>query len=375
MQLSYLSKTPGIGGSIKTSAEDFIVEEIMSDGTVLELGKKIINKIESSDDPKKDFVHFILQKKNWSTADAISAIAKKIHTNHKRFNAAGTKDKISHSTQLVSCFGIDKERIESVLVKDMQINGAWYASDKVKLGDLYGNRFRIKINGVMENADQVVSKIYHELNGRIPNYFGEQRFGSTRRNTHIVGEQLVKGRLKDAALRFLCDTDGEENQEAVLARKELKEKMDFERALQFFPKYLRLERIVIAHLAQYENDYAGALRKLPRSILLLFIHAFQSHLFNIVLSERVSAQDIGGDGNIIGYETELTEREKDLLGQFGIRKEDFRLPRMPEIGSKGTKRALTVALGEFSFKKDTFSFSLPSGSYATVALREFLDEK
>ena len=35
-----LSKTKGIGGSIKTSAEDFLVREITKDCTVLELGKK-----------------------------------------------------------------------------------------------------------------------------------------------------------------------------------------------------------------------------------------------------------------------------------------------------------------------------------------------
>ena len=37
MQLSYLSKTPGIGGTLKNAPEDFIVEEVCEDGTILEL--------------------------------------------------------------------------------------------------------------------------------------------------------------------------------------------------------------------------------------------------------------------------------------------------------------------------------------------------
>ncbi|MBS3067572.1 tRNA pseudouridine(13) synthase TruD [Candidatus Micrarchaeota archaeon] len=371
MELSYISKTPGIGGTIKNSPEDFIVEEITTSGEILEINKKI-----EKETKENKFVHFILQKRDWSTSDAIKTIAKKLCISFKRFNFAGTKDKIAISTQLCSCFGIEKEEVEQLKIKDIRINGAWYANDKVKLGDLLGNRFTIKVEGVKENAEEIVNRIYSELNGTIPNYFGEQRFGTTRRNTHIIGEKLVRARLKDAMMTFICDSEGEEHVEAKLARKELQATGDFETALKKFPTHLRLERTVIAHLAENENDFAGAFRKLPRNILLLFIHAFQSHMFNILLSEKIkNVEKSDGNGNIIGYETELTKRENELLDELGIRKEDFKIRSLPEISSKGTKRAWLVELKDFSFSNNTFKFSLPAGSYATVALREFLDEK
>ena len=64
-----------------------------------------------------------------------------------------------------------------------------------------------------------------------------------------------------------------------------------------------------------------------------------------------------------------------MLDELGIRKEDFKIRSLPEISSKGTKLAWLVELKDFSFSNNTFKFSLPAGSYATVALREFLDEK
>ena len=368
--LSYLSPTSGIVGTIKNSPEDFIVEEIASDGTIFELNKKIEKNTKDG-----KFVHFVLQKKDWSTADAIKIIAKNLRISISRLNFAGTKDKIATTTQLVSCFGIDKEKIENLNIKDIRINGTWYENEKLNLGDLVGNRFRIKVENTKSNSEQTVKRIFEELNGRIPNYFGEQRFGTTRKNTHIVGEKIIRNRLKDAMMTFLCDSEGEEHEESKLARKELLATKDFEQALKIFPKHLRLERSAIAHLAEHENDFAGAFRKLPRNILLLFIHAFQSYMFNILLSEKIkNKENLQGEGNIIGYESELTERENKLLEELGIRKEDFKIKSLPEISSKGTKRALLVELKDFSFVNDVFRFSLPSGSYATVAMREFLDE-
>jgi len=118
----------------------------------------------------------------------------------------------------------------------------------------------------------------------------EQRFGSTRRNTHLIGLKILRGRFDEAAHLFLCDTKGEENQQATQARKDLEETGDYKKALKEFPKYLRLERKVIAYLEKYPGNYANALRRLPRSILLLFIHALQSHIFNQSLSQRIEQE-------------------------------------------------------------------------------------
>jgi tRNA pseudouridine13 synthase len=393
--LSYLSKTSGIGGTIKSKAEDFIVEEITKDGTVLEINKEFSKK-----DQEGRFTHFVLQKKDWSTSSAILEIAKKLNIGQKRFSFAGTKDKTAVTTQLVSAFDIPKEKLLNLKIKDIQINGAWYEKDKVRLGQLLGNRFTIRVQDPAENSTTTVEKIFSELDGKFPNYFGEQRFGSTRRNTHIIGLKMVQGQFEDAVNVFLCDSTGEKNPQATEARKNLEKTKDYKQALQDFPKYLRLERKCIAYLMDHPEDYVGSLKSLPRPTLLMFVHALQSDIFNQLLSERLNKgpldpekgeyycgetldfpdikkfQDSGWTvGKLIGYESPINEREKQFLDELNIEKDDFKMPDIPEIASKGTYRPLLAPIKDFSFNSNTFRFILPAGSYATVLMREFLDEK
>ncbi len=438
MGLAYLSSpSKRISGSIKQDASDFAVEEVMENGIVLELDTPI-----ERPDSGSAFVHFVLQKENWSTTDAVREIASRLHVSPKRINYAGTKDKRAITTQLMSAYGVKKEDVLRLKITGMKVLGAWNAAEKVDLGMLLGNRFRVKVIGEVDAG--MVREIASELktgngepvddalrNCKFPNYFGPQRFGTARANTHLIGEKLVRSDLRGAVESYLMDSAGETNQYAVEARKKLTEDRDYKKALEYFPKHLRLERLMLLHLAEQPYDYANALRRLPRQVLLMFIHAFQSHLFNLMLSERlaegeleieegeyycgethgfpnlgvkldgervqqtVSKAGLSTDrlrnvedgiertrletgnwiaGKVIGYETELNERESELLERFNIRKEDFRIRAMPEINSKGTYRTLLAPMKDFEYKENWFAFSLPSGSYATSALREFIKD-
>ncbi len=218
---------------------------------------------------------------------------------------------------------------------------------------------------------------------------------------------------------FLADSEGEINEDAKNARKHLEETEDFPASLKEFPVYLRLERSMLERLSKNPNDFVGSMRVLPRGTLLMFVHAFQSYLFNRLLSDRIREENIEleegehfcGENSygfpdmdkfsknlycseisnfrnienksesgwiaakLIGYESELNEREKNLLEEFDIRKNDFKIKGIPELSSKGHFRTLFAPLKDFSFENSIFRFSLPSGSYATVALREFLEVK
>ncbi len=416
--LSYLSRTPGIGGTLKSEPEDFIVDEIGLDGTVFESGKKV--KLKGSE--KGDYTYFVLEKKNWTTSQAMSEIARRLDIAPGRLSCAGTKDRLALTTQLACAYRLEPSRLLGLGIKDISINSAWLAGKKLEMGDLLGNRFVIKasspsIKGAKAGAR--VAEIESELKGAFPNYFGMQRFGSARQNTHIIGKAILLGRFQDAVKEYLAAPGENEPDQAKQARRELKQGWDYGKALKNFPSHLKYERAILEPLTRNPYDYVNALRRLPRTLSLMFVHAYQSHLFNLMLSERIendgaklrkeegehfcatnaygfpeiedkkatvsspSAKSAKGKaqtwlvGKLIGYETKLNSREKDLLAKEEIRQDDFKVRAFPEINAKGGYRTLLAPLKDFRFdaKKTTFSFSLPSGSYATSALREFLEEK
>ncbi len=403
-----LSKSAGSGGDIKCSADDFIVEEIQKDNVVLELGRTYSNiELGMDANPKGKFTVFVMQKNCWNTTQALKAIAKRCGRGFRSVGFAGTKDRVSVSTQLCSVFGATPEILGSLHMKDLIVNGAWASDAGISLGDLLGNRFTI----VVRDPDDydAVSSINDELEGVFPNYFGEQRFGF-RDNNVSVGTSILKGDFEAAVMEFLTGTKNEHNEAAIEARERLGKERDFFEALDYFPEYLKYERSMLERLSQYPTDYTNALRKLPRQLLLMFVHSIEAQLFNAELESRVAEGDIaprGGDnacltdrfgfpdinkvvtakdadgkkcfglGSIVGFETgKLTDSETDMLEKLGLSKEQFKVKRMPELSMKGSYRVLFAPYTGFSsFIEDSaikMQFSLPAGSYATVLLNEFV---
>jgi tRNA pseudouridine13 synthase len=398
VELARLGKSKRLTGTIKQSPGDFIVEEIMPDGRVLGVGKQF----GFSDEGEGEFSHFVLQKSGWNTQSALEAASHLIGAGKKRFSFAGTKDRNAETVQLASMYAVKPSQLAAIANKleNVKINGAWKAKEKVALGDLAGNRFQIRVSGISKNADATVKKIHKEIKGVFPNYFGMQRFGS-RGNTHVIGRALALGNARKAVLEYLTFGGEREDAQARKARAELAATHDYKKALAEFPSSLKYERMLLAHLAQNPYDYVNALRRLPRGLALMFVHAYQSYLFNLHLSRRVETGDFkAGNGEyfcgigalgfpgldkkeksgylamkLIGYETlpeNLSRYEKNILEIEGIAPSDFRIRCFPEISAKGSYRTALCPLVDFKFKKDTFGFSLPSGAYATSALEEFV---
>ena len=126
-----------------------------------------------------------------------------------------------------------------------------------------------------------------EALGGIPNFFGHQRFGTTRPITHLVGKALVRGDFEEAAMLFLAKPSVHEHPASRQARQELQSTKNFKQALENFPKQLRFERLMLNHLADNPDDFVGAFQRLPVKLQELFVQAHQSYLFNRFLSERI----------------------------------------------------------------------------------------
>lgn len=373
--LSYfISSTPGIGGRLRQKIEDFVVEEIFEP---------------AEEDEKGEYVHFIMEKRDWDTIRAIDALARALGVSRKRFGYAGTKDKRAITRQRVSAWKIEIERLKALNIPDIKLHSFMPSSRRVNLGDLIGNRFTVVVRDVSVEEDQLLETRQELYSKGIPNYFGYQRFGTVRPNTHIVGRKIVQGDLKGAVMHYLGHPFPKEREDARQARQLLTETEDFREALKIFPARLNFERSMLDKLAQNPKDYAGALRRLPKKLRRMLVHAYQSYLFNKTLSkvieEEIDIRDLRI--NIFGYKTEfsqgrLGEIEKEVLESEGIELKDFKIRSMPELSVAGEQRQASVST-EISFKlaqdelnpgknKIVFTFELPAGSYATTVLREFM---
>lgn len=413
-----------LGANFKFDSGQFTVQEIMPDGTVLEPGGDYdFSHLYQGVDPQRlKFTHFVLQKRDWNTTDALAALGRRLGVSYKRFDFAGTKDRKSTSVQLASVFGVDPQRVMGAMVKDLQVLGAWKAPDKVRLGSLLGNRFRVGLTegncGMRVNARELAAKAAQGRGYFVPNFFGVQRFGSLRSNTARMGRLMLAGEFEQAVWDYLVTTSANENGDAVAARNRLGQERDFSKALSFFPRRLGFERRMLGRLSQNPADFVGALRSLPRTLNLLFLHAFQSEVFNVSLQERVAcgtfktpqegdllvpignggfpalvdAAQVGDLGaaqasvreglavlaaRLVGPEVPLTGLQGEILKRYGLAPQAFEMRGMPELSCKSVCRCNFVPLLGFECSETgageaLVQFSLPSGSYATVALSSLI---
>ena len=263
----------------------------------------------------------------------------------------------------------------------------------------------------------------------VPNWFGHQRFGSRRPITHEVGLAAVRGDWRGAVLAYCGSPHHAEPEDSQRAREVVEDEAssddpDWSATLDAMPGRLRYERSML-HRLDEGADWREALEAVPSNLQRLFVNAAQSYVFNRVLSERLRrglpfTRPVEGDvvafverdvafpkpdmdrlqrategrvgtlarhcergrafvtAPLVGTETELGdgepgEIEREVLRELDVEPGDFELPG--EFRSRGTRRAVAVPTDLTVSETDgdpVFEFALPSGSYATALLREYL---
>ena len=116
-----------------------------------------------------------------------------------------------------------------------------------------------------------------------------QRFGDIRPVTHKVGEALVRGNIEEAAFIYLALPFPGELDRTRETREKLWVNRDIPAALKEFPEYLHYELAMLNYLVEHPGDYAHSFDVLSVNLKRLFVHAYQSYLFNRILSRRLAA--------------------------------------------------------------------------------------
>ena len=356
---------------LKQTPEDFVVREISS---AKPLGQG-------------EYVWCTLKKRDWDQLKLIKLLAEKLQISRTRIGHAGTKDKVAVTYQIISFFNVSPEKIRSIKIKGVEFSDFEYNQRPIKLGELKGNWFSIVVRD-LENKftkEFLEKRIGQIRKNGVLNIFDTQRFG-TRNITHLVGKEIIKGRIPEAVFLYLTKTNKDEKPEARKARQFLAETEDFKKAVSLFPANCKWDLAILNHLISHPDDYVGALQSLPKTLQLMFIHAYQSWLWNIV-SQDYSKKFPGENTKIpiVGFNTKLGNSELDktikkILNKEKVRIEDFRIKEIPYLTSSGSSRDLLVYPEKLKFRmekdemnksknKAIIEFELPKGSYGTLVIK------
>lgn len=325
--LPTVTTTAGTGGVIRSQPQHFHVEELPAyepSGTGSHL-------------------YLLIEKRNLTTANVVSELVQR-GVDERDVGVAGLKDKNAVTVQWISVpKNMQNAAMDLATVAGIEIIDASYHKNKLAIGHLLGNRFRIRIQGVEQTAHaQAVQTLQQLQAGGVANYFGPQRFGSFGRNAYD-GYALVKG-----------------------------------------------------------HDVPGGDR-----MHRFFVSALQSHVFNHLLAERVRGgylntvidgdwakkHDTGGEFEILDAASEQEraerneisatiplhgqkvpvsqraagERERAMLARFGLQWEDF----SNRNGDRRLSRIFITNVGASMHEGDlVIAFDLPKGSFATTIIRE-----
>jgi tRNA pseudouridine13 synthase len=433
----YATNAEGVGGAIRKSVDDFVVEEFLVDGSKANVNGEVPKRVWGSTVQTQRFLLCVLVKRNWDTFIAVKNIAKSLGIDQARVQFAGIKDAKAVTAQHITIENVLMDDAGKVDVKDITVRPVGYVREMLSLFYLLGNNFTITIKSindseatVKENIDQAVKELDHI--GGIPNFFGHQRFGTTRPITHLVGKAIIKGSFEEAAMLFLAKPSVHEHPASRQARQDLQSTRDFKQAQANFPKQLRFERIMLNYLADNIGDFAGAFQSLPFKLQALFVQAHQSYLFNRFLSARaehglplnvalegdyvvgversglpmttmakvataenlpeVNAQVKSGRLRvalpIFGVKQKLSQGimgqiEREVLEQEGVEATNLHVNVLSRTGGKGGLRTVVTPVKDFRLQSVSanatgdgyqakISFMLLRGSYATVVLREIM---
>jgi tRNA pseudouridine13 synthase len=388
------SRIPGIGGTIKETPEDFLVEEI------------------PAYEPcgSGEHCYLTIEKRGITTLEAIRRIARSLHVQERDIGYAGMKDSAGVTRQTISLQRIKPEDVAGRELDGIRVLSAARHTNKLKIGHLKGNRFEIVVRGCSDDAGERVPALLAVLRQRgVPNYFGLQRYGA-QGNSHLIGDAMLRRDWRGAVDRLIGDPEAVQDQEWRAAIQAYRQG-DIVAALHRMPRHCRSEHDVLRRLASRPDEWEKAFNSVHPRLRKLYLSACQSWLFDRVVARRLDAIDrllpgdlawkhvngacflvedtaaeapraeqfeISATGPMFGCKMKLPageplELEQQVLAEAGLQAGQFDLEGGMRM--EGERRPLRVPLGDPSFEVSSdrllLRFSLPKGSYATSVIREF----
>ncbi|MDA4120985.1 MAG: tRNA pseudouridine(13) synthase TruD [Thaumarchaeota archaeon] len=396
----YASSGPPCHALARMADEDFRVEELVSLEAVIPSSRPGYHPLYRVEKRSIDTMHM---------GDELSAALR------SRVSYGGLKDKRAVAIQYVTTTNNKSDSPEVVTRERFSAKLVGYVPTKITRGSVIGNRFRITLR---ECCGEFRARAEEALElarlGRLPNFFGHQRFGASGVGTHKIGKAIVLRDFEGAVNVMLGPK--REGDDAAKEAREAMGRGQFEKGLRLLPPGQDSERAVANSLARNPSDFVKALRAVPPRLRRLYVQAYQSYIFNKMMSRAlaqgldISAYEVGdnwAEPSDDGLGTKRVRGVKDPVGpravpmaqlagyafrnyggrfdalalqamsEDGVSPKDFYVKEMQEASAEGSFRVPHIETMDAKFVVTdqltaTLEFALARGQYATVLLREII---
>lgn len=329
---------PGVGGVIKQIPDDFQVEEIPlyePSGT-------------------GDHLYLWIEKRNISAEYLLRHLARTLEISRLEIGMAGMKDRRAITRQFVSIPAWAEAKLPNVETDEIHVLSATRHRNKLKTGHLRGNRFSIRVRDVPLEAHSRALPIAERVQAiGFPNYFGDQRFGQDR-ETLETGLALLHGEKSDRSIP--------------------KPRRKFLLRLALSAVQSDLFNQCLAH--RLENDLIekvllGDVMQVTASGGVFVVEDPEQEQPRFETGEIVTTGPLFGP-KMRNPEGQVAEYEAQILQQSGLTREHFCKFRKH---TPGGRRPYLIRPKNLQIENEAeglrFTFTLPSGVYATTLLREF----
>jgi tRNA pseudouridine13 synthase len=360
------------------------------------------------------FALYRLEKRSWTTLDALQAIRRRWKIEPRRLSYGGLKDRHAQTVQYLTILHGPRRGLVHHRVTLRYLGQVTSLTSPYTSKDIRANRFRITLRALGSDETHAARQALEEMRQHgVPNYFDDQRFGSVVQE-RFVARSLVQGRYEEAlqlalAEPYAYDPSAQKREKAILRQ----HWRDWAACKALLPR--GHARSIVDYLVSHPEDFRGALARLRPELRALYLSAYQSYLWNRILA-RALAQLCRPDQLVpidlrlgtVPMHRRLDETQRDRLARLLLPLPSARLkldpgePQAPLIEAvmaeegvplhemkvkafrepyfaKGSRSALCLPVGLASEvspderhqgqQKLILSFDLPRGSYATLIVK------